>query len=251
MFIKGVFDNTPNDPQSGTIVRRNLMVNCNECLTISDSRDSRVSQNIIRDARIGVNLLGREADPLFHPIGDWLVNNTIDKMTSACIFVGGGPYHSNVRVWNNVMTNCAYANYRDGASTFSASNAVIDWEHNNYNIFTNFAEDGSGRYTFAHWRTTIAHDGAAPASLTTSPMYANAAADDYRLGTAAGAPHASCAGVSPSRSLGVDILDLDDDGSVTDVIPAGAYRSNAEVIGPDGIAAPSAPTGLRITPSDL
>ena len=249
VFIKGVFG--VSSPQQGTIVRYNLMVNCDECITVQDSRDSRIYQNVIRDSQIGVNILAREAGTYYHPVGDWFFNNTIDNMASACIFAAGGAFHENVRVWNNIATNCGVGNYRSGG-LFNSSGNVIDWEHNNYFNTGVFADDaGSGELTFSSWRSTYGHDQAAPAGINTNPMYANAGGDDFRLCTGAGAPHSNCTGVSPARNLGVDLYDLDRDSSTTDLIPAGAYVTNSEVIGPGAAASTpntlSAPTNLRIT----
>lgn len=229
VFIKGVF--AVNDPQSQSIVRHNLMVDCGECVIVSDSRDSRIYQNVIRDAEIGLNLLAREAGENFHPVGDWFVNNTVDAMTSACVLVGGGPWHDGVRVWNNVFTGCPWVNYRD--APFVTATA-ISWEHNVYHGFTKaFAKDSSpGDYSLGNWQKRFAQDSATPTSASANPMFANTAADDFRLCTGRGRPQAGCGGASPALQQGVDVLDLNRNGSTTDVIAAGAYVDNAETIGP-------------------
>jgi hypothetical protein len=245
VFIKGVFGVL--DHQQGTIVRYNLMVDCDECITVSDSRNARIYQNVIRDSQIAVNLLGRESETFYHPNGDWFFNNTIDNMVFGCIYVQGGNFHEGVRVWNNITSGCEDHITREG-TTFNNNGNIIDWEHNNYSTGGTFADDSSiGEFTFASWKTAFGHDQAAPASVQTNPRFANPVADDFRLCTAAGAPHASCVGASPALSLGVDLFDLDGDGSTTDVIPAGAYLTNNEVIGPPASTLPSAPLNLRIT----
>lgn len=243
VFIKGVFG--VSDYQSGTIVRRNLMENCDECVTVSDSRASRIYQNVIRNSVIGVNLLAREAGAYYHPVDDWVVNNTVDGMSQACIFVNGGDWHENVRVWNNVLSNCFTANYRSGGP-FTANQARIDWEHNVYGSFSLFGDDSNpGEIaSFSQWRSAYGHDGASPASVNANPQYVNPASGDFRLCEGPGAPGASCAAVSPA-SIGVDILDVDGDGSTSDTIRAGAYVTNAEVIGP-ATGLPRAPRGLTI-----
>ncbi len=249
VYIKGV---ALSQPQSGTIVRFNSMSDCYECVTGLATRDSRIYQNVIRDSHIGLALVGYASGANDHPVGDWFFNNTIDSMTGACIFVQGGAYHQNVRIWNNILTGCSLALYREGGS-FPSGSSSVSWEHNNYFTFGNFATDG-GSHSFAQWRSTFSQDSAAPGAITTDPRYANASANDFRLCTGAGAPHANCTTASPARTLGVDLFNLDGDSSTTDIIPAGAYVTNNEVIGPGGGATapppttttPSAPTNLRI-----
>lgn len=75
--------------------------------------------------------------------------------------------------------------------------------------------------------------------MNLNPLYANAAQGDFRLQAG-----------SPVRTGAVDILDLDGDGSTSDIIGMGAYVIGNEVIGittgGEVSGAPSAPTGLRI-----
>jgi hypothetical protein len=231
--------------QSGTIVRYNVMSDCYECIAVLASRDSRIYQNVIKDSEIALALIGFEAAANNHPVGDWFVNNTVDNMAAACVFPSGGLFHQNVRIWNNIFTNCDRTMYREG--DFPDGSTAIDWEHNDYFAFRVFATDDGGSYSFTQWRSTFVQDADAPASVTTDPRFANAAADDFRLCTAAGAPHANCTGVSGARNLGLDMLDLDGDGLTNDTIPAGAYLTNNEVIGPPASTIPTAPQNLRIT----
>ena len=241
IFVKGVHGLTS---QAGTIIRYNLLVDCGDCVIISFSENARVYQNVIRDSGFGIYLLAEGVDPFRHPVGDWMFNNTIDGMSKACVN-GQGSWHENVRVWNNIMTNCAWANYFNG--NFNSSGAVIDWEHNNYFANNRVAGDNSGnRTTLAQWTAAFTHDLAAPAAIDTDPRYADAVSNDFRLCTGAGAPLAGCVGASAARTLGVDLYDLDTDGSTIDIIPAGAYITNNEVIGPN-FGAIQAPTNLRIT----
>ncbi len=251
VFIKGVRSNAA---QSGTIVRNNLFENCSECVTVSHSQNSRVYQNVIRNAGIGVYIFAEDTDPFSHPVGDWVFNNTISNMNQACMFYRGLGTQ-NVRVWNNVMASCTYIHYMEG--TFSTNQSIIDWEHNAYFSYGTFADDASsGTLSFAQWPSVTGHDLAAPAAISADPRFVSAS--DYRLCTGPGAPAASCTAASPARSLGIDLYDLDRDGSTTDVIPAGAYVTNTEVIGPGAGTStppppttPSAPTNLRIVPGGL
>jgi len=134
-----------------------------------------------------------------------------------------------VRVWNNILTNCRRGYHWEGA--FGADESAIDWEHNVFDRIASFATDSSGGYSFSQWKDRLRHDSAAPASATTNPLFAGAAADDFRLCTGRGEPVADCKGPSPVLALGIDIMDLDGDGQTTDTIPAGAYVTGRETVG--------------------
>jgi hypothetical protein len=226
VYVKGV---RLGNAQSGTTIRNNLMANCDECLTVLASKDARIYQNVIRDSEIALKLMAMTENPLMHPVGDWFVNNTVDNMSSACIFTSGGTWHDQVRVWNNILTNCKWVNYREGGA-MGSGDANVSWEHNVYAGFGSFAADDSGRYSFG--QSTFSHDRAAPASAATDPRFANSAAGDFRLCTGPGAPHPNCRAASGISTLGVDILDLNHDGRRTDLIPPGAFVTNLERIGP-------------------
>jgi nitrous oxidase accessory protein NosD len=236
VFVKGV---RPNGPaQARTTIRLNLLVNCDECITLSDSRDSRIYQNVIRDSEIGLNLLARGPGPLIHPVGDWFVNNTMDNMSQACVFLGGGDWHESVRVWNNIFTNCRRVNHRE-TGTFGTGTAKVDWQHNGYATFGVFAADASGQYSFSQWQKTFSQDTAAPPSATTDPRFVDASRDDFRLCSGAGAPHTDCRSASGLTRMGVDILNLNAAGKTSDLIPIGAFVSNLERIGPPSQAVPA------------
>jgi hypothetical protein len=228
VFVKGV---RANAPQARTTIRFNLLTDCDECITLSDSRDSRVYQNIIRDSEIGFYLLARERGPYFHPVGDWIVNNTVDSMSKACVFIAGGEWHENIKVWNNVLANCRRVAYREPGK-FSSGSAGVDWQHNAYSRFAAFATDATGTYSLAHWQRVFGQDTGAPSSSTADPRFANPTEKDFRLCTGARAPHTNCRSASGLSTVGVDLLDLNGDGKTSDLIPVGAYVTNLERIGP-------------------
>ncbi len=226
VFVKGARGNAP---QSGTIIRFNLFANCNECVTVSYSRDARVYQNIIRDSEIGLNLHANDQSAFGHPVGDWFVNNTVYNMAAACVFLGGGPWQERVRVWNNIFSGCRRAIYREGAPFGNAD--AVSWEHNVYNRIASFSDDGSGRYGLRQWQQELAHDLAKPSSVETDPRFADAAAGDFRLCRGAGLPAPSCRASSSVLAIGIDVLDLDGDGDTTDTVAAGAVVTGTETFG--------------------
>jgi len=247
VFIKGVFG--VDAPQRGTVVRHNLLVDCGECVTVSDSRDARIYQNVIRDARFALNLLAREAGANFHPSGDWFVNNTVLNMSAACVMLGGGDWHERVRLWNNVFARCARVVVRENGRLPAGPDGV-DWQHNVYADFGTFAEGPDGRRGFSQWRRDFGHDQAAPASITSAPAFADAAAGDLRPCIGRGTPAPGCRAGSAGLGVGQDLLDLDRDGSTTNAIPAGAYVSGDETIGstPAGARAGRGPRGAGARP---
>jgi hypothetical protein len=126
---------------------------------------------------------------------------------------------------------------------------VVDLEHNLYFTFTNFYTGTDGNRNFTNYLLlNLTQDQLAPASRNVNPLFANASGADYRLCTGAGAPVASCSGASPAMTLGIDLFDLNGNGSTSDSIRAGAYVTNNETFGPSaaGPQSPSAPTNLRV-----
>ena len=91
---------------------------------------------------------------------------------------------------------------------------------------------GGTVYSLSQWRAH-GQDAAPPQAIRANPYYVNRIARDYRLCTGAGVPVASCADASPAINQGVDLLDLDGDGSTTDRITAGAFITGDERIGPN------------------
>jgi hypothetical protein len=113
--------------------------------------------------------------------------------------------------------------------------AVIDLEHNAYQTYSQFYSGPDGGQDFAGYLATFPdHDQAAPASIDADPVFIDAAAENFRLCTGAGQPAASCPGASPAIALGIDIFDLNGNSDTTDLIPAGAYLTGNEILGPSG-----------------
>jgi hypothetical protein len=183
-------------------------------------------------------------DPSTEPMNVKVVNNTI-------VTAGEGLYVSNNLAanaghvfWNNIVvggSNWA-VNFAGQASTFQKSR--IDFEHNLYSGFSTFSIVYTSNQSFSSWKSTYGQDNASPASVNTSPMFVDSGNQNYRLQAG-----------SPARTLGVDRLDLNGNGSTTDIIPAGAYITGNEVIGLTGAVggpppttppAPAAPTNVRI-----
>ena len=109
------------------------------------------------------------------------------------------------------------------------------FEHNLYYGFSTFARINYNTYSFAAWKSTFNRDSANPETLNANPLFVNASGVDFRLEDG-----------SPARNRGVDILDLNHNGSTTDSITLGAYIVGDEVIGPTNHSSPSAPVNLRI-----
>jgi hypothetical protein len=66
-------------------------------------------------------------------------------------------------------------------------------------------------------------------------LFVNAAQQDFRLQA-----------TSPARSLGIDVFDLNGNGSTSDTVPAGAYVRGNEIIGriTQAVPAPNAPADV-------
>jgi hypothetical protein len=184
-----------------------------------------IYQNIIRDSSTGVKIHafdGGSTDPMNAKI----VNNTLVNNARGLHILYEMRPNANHIFWNNVVSGGTHAVYMEAP----AANLVpsrIDIEHNVYNSPT-MAEVSTVNYSLTSWKSTFQMDTAAPAGVSANPMFVDASSD-FKLQSG-----------SPARTVGVDVLDLDRDGSTTDIIPAGAYITGTEVVGRGSI--PSAPT---------
>ena len=202
----------------------------------------RIYQNVVRDSlQAAVRIWHFDGvDPTNNPLNVKIVNNTFENVESG-LWVDRDPLPNAQHVfWNNIVTNSRQMIAYNGS--LYADNTRFDSEHNlSYNN-TQFAAMTDGNVTVTTWRSRTGQDTAAPASSTSNPLFVNEAGNDFRLQAG-----------SPARTLGVDWMDLNGNGSTTETVPAGAYVTGSEAIGrtsgsttPPPPPAPAAPTNVRI-----
>lgn len=210
-------------------VRHNLIYDVQDGIIVHRSparpdAPSRIYQNVIRDTiQAGVRLLG--FDQPTGPRNAKIVNNTFFRVGYA-LAINGGPLVDDAGhvFWNNVISTTHHAAvYTEIATAPNITpKSRFSSEHNVFHdvgVFANVQD--SGRLSLADWRRVLGHDELPPLTTTADPRFVDASDGDFRLQA-----H------SPARVLGVDVLDLNDDGSVTDLIPAGAFITGDETVGP-------------------
>jgi hypothetical protein len=240
------FKDTGSTPlQSGNIARYNRADDVNECIAWSHvtggSTEDRndVYQNVCTNVDNGIVVLGATNDVVW--------NNTIVTIATGCLFTNNNANISGVRVWNNICTASSAYMIVANATTMPAA-TMLSSQHQNYFTFANFYGGSDGNRTFANYLATYTdQDQTAPASLNSDPIFVNAGTEDFRLCTGVDTPVVGCSGASPALTIG-----RNPDTSAT--IPAGAYITNLECIGPEYLCTPVATTGpvrLRLTPPDF
>jgi hypothetical protein len=223
-----------------SVVRNNLIYNASEGAGIIYSNDPPISptgeikiyRNLIRDSDVGVQFLANATGEANAPSYGNIVNNTIDNCRLGVTLNWTSYMLGNV-VWNNIITNSreeAVFVYSGDSDTHLAEKTHIDYEHNLYFGFSNFSEVDYTNKSLSTWKTNYHQDSAIPASLNVNPQYVDRTNHNFRLCTANGVP-SGCTGASPARNAGIDILDLNSNGSTTDSINIGAYITGYEVIG--------------------
>jgi hypothetical protein len=226
-------DSTNTNPQSGNLVRFNRFDAVNEVIAFSLTSENRnyIYQNVGMNGNVGLAVVGGGLS------NDWIFNNTFYRMALAAVVINGAG--TGGRFWNNICVQCdTVVLASQGAMP---SEAVFDMEHNVYSAYGQFYQGSDGARSFASFKSSYAgQEQAAPASVDANPLFVNAATGDFRLG-----------GSSPAIGRGVDLHDLNGNGSTTDTISAGAHVTGAEVIGPQGglpnpPTAPAAPTAVRV-----
>jgi hypothetical protein len=239
VFVKGQHD---GQTQRRTTIRRNLIYNMgSQGVTIGPAaRDGRTYQNIIR------NCAGQSSAIRIYDFGTGEGREPINEVVANNTIYGCGGFHViDIGVNNTVMNNIVDVSGTSGRyPTESVKTDVrgMRWDRQIYNAMpggtvARLDIDGNGaNYSLSTWRSTFGYDAGGNA---VNPGFV-AAGSNFRL----------TAG-SAARSVGIDVLDLNGNGSTTDAIPAGAYVTGAEIIGRSGGAGPvlpPPPTGLRIIP---
>jgi hypothetical protein len=213
-----------------------------------------IRNNYIHDAPGGVNIhRSHETDQLQKVTQNIFYNITGDE-GAVKLFVFGDVESdpNNVKVVNNTIVDSLYA-FNVGNTITSPSNNIfwnnivyksssagsvvrMSWADNTYNginpgkadfkhnLYYNSPYQLTGEsvssLSIATWKATYGQDSSSPAASTSDPLFVSLATGNYKLQAS-----------SPARALGVDILDLNNNGQTNDLIPAGAYITGNEVIG--------------------
>jgi len=143
------------------------------------------------------------------------------------------PTNANFLWANNVVAGTGDRLRMDNANDAQNLSASVHSLNNNVYATERFTTGGTAR-TLSYFRNF----GQETASVVADPQFVSTT--DYRLRS-----------TSPARTVGRALYGVG--GATGAVIPAGAYITGNEQIGPTGgssVGLPSAPTGLRITPGD-
>ena len=230
--------------QQNIRARYNKIEGVNQCFrfSLTDENRNYIYQNVCANSDFGLFTTGGGLS------NDWIFNNTFYNIANSglylTIFGSGG------RFWNNIVVNADRVVLLEGGSMPNSS--VIDLEHNVYFGHRQFYSGTDGNLSFTSFRSAYpTHNAEAPLSIEANPLFVNASQGDFRLCTGAGNPSQSCAGSSPALAIGLDIFDLDGDGNTNEVVRAGAFVTNNELMGVagaggGGLQPPTAPTNVRV-----
>lgn len=221
-------------PQRNNIFRFNWVENCSAkgFLTVAGA-GSRIYQNIVKNASIGMRIDTWDQQS----VDITIANNTFIATAGGYGDNGVGystgssyQYLNGIRVFNNIFFGPWSETINMGDMSSIGDQTV---EHNVYFGFDNFGSLNGARISYATWKSTHNKDNAPPAGLNANPLFVDSI--QYKLLAS-----------SPARGIGVDILDLDANGSSANIIPAGAYITGSEVIGTAaGFVPPPAPPPPR------
>lgn len=185
----------------------------------------------------GIWLIGYD---LYSPANVRIINNTIVDTAGAdggaILFRNTAGGFDNITIKNNIVSNARHA-------VTIWDTAVIPetvFSHNNYHQINRAVASAGADLTLEQWQTQYAKD--VPGTILSDPMFFDSQNRDYRLNEA-----------SPSVNAGIDILDINNNGSTSDAVALGAYQPGDSVtsIGATRsaneipITPPSAPINLR------
>jgi hypothetical protein len=220
----GIYAKTTTTDSSGVYIRYNLFHDQRgDCIVPQAHSYWYIYQNIFRDSAVGFAFF-----PSIYQTGTdkprylYVVNNTFDNISWGAIYWKNEQFINNCFVQNNIITNSDYSIYGQIAYNAMTTNRVAF----NYNIFNNYGTFGihseSNGFSFASWQSDHQQD--LNSGNNVNPHYVDASNDDFRL-----QQNSPCRADGPYA--GMDILDLDNDGSTSDPIAMGAYIGGDETIG--------------------
>lgn len=238
---------------SDSIIRYNLFRDNDSFGVLLQSLDNTdIYQNVFRDNAGGV-MFNYNNQPDLSPHGITIVNNTFDGNTRDIAWRGDCADMVGQAIQNNIGTNSTNVIYSEESSCESTANVGSDDVDVDYNVWdfsgTFWVSDGGDVSSYSNWQSSYGQD--ANSSDSATILYADESGNDFRQCTGSGTPEAGCSGASPGleggANEGVDILDLDNDGSTVDNIAIGAYITNNETIGTQTVpASPSVPGNIGV-----
>lgn len=196
-----------------------------------------VYHNIVTNSGIGLNIWGFDGGST-DPRNVKFVNNTIVNNGTGILIPYGVVSDAGHVIFNNIIANSGEYAINYGGANVRIGTPHIDFQHNLYDGNARFGIVYTTNQTFSSWQSSFQQDSANPASRQAATLFVNSGSHDFRL-----------LDTSPAIDAGIDILDLNRNGSTTDRVTIGAYISGTETIGltsGERIAPPSAPRDITI-----
>ena len=206
-------DTGVTNAQNNNRVRYNAIHGVLEAVAFSITAEDRnyVYQNLITGCDFGLVVTGGGLS------NDWIFNNTYYNCAQAVVYLANSS-GSGGRFWNNIAHTSPIGIATNGFTM--VADTVFDGEHNCWFNLTNFYNGSDGNRTFASFKGAYAdQEQAATVSVESDPLFVTNGSNFHLQGG------------SPAATLGVDLGDLDVDGSTVDAIPAGCYVSGTETMG--------------------
>jgi hypothetical protein len=193
------------------VIRRNYVHDCNRGIQTESAQDTLISQNLV----VNSSQSGFYAGALGGPTRSRFINNTVYGSVEGSVSMVATNMRD-VEFLNNIFVNApaAYSSWNvdnPGLHSLSA-------DRNLYYNHPRHADYTGGPVSFSRMQRTYGKD--ANSIDGSDPLFVNVSVGNFRLQRG-----------SPAITLGRDVLDLNNNGSTLDAIPAGAYITGSEAIG--------------------
>jgi hypothetical protein len=203
-------------------IRYNVLRGNNKGIRNSFSAPSRGTNRMYQNIIVNSPDLGID---LAENTNNWTIANNTLVNTGSAVWVDTTGTSGNIRIANNIISGAETA-----INAWTRSSAVPGPGRNVYHNASHWAFNQREYTSILSWLGVALSE---LGSVVANPMFVNASGGDYKLQQS-----------SPAQIVGVDILDLNGNGSTSDVVPAGAYVRGNEIIGRNVGPVPNPPSNV-------
>jgi hypothetical protein len=223
------------DNNNITVRKNRFFDNLGDAIAMQAFSDWHVYQNIMENNSTGflffntIYFVGNTKPNDVYVVNNTMYNNRNGGIyfKSLCQNLNNNHVSNNLIIGSNAITTDA----TECTTTANMGVDDVEFDWNFYTLSGAFYRDFVSSFTT--WQSSYGQD--TNSSYGSDPQFVDVSGEDFRLDSG-----------SSARNAGLDILDLNGNGSTDDMITVGAYITGDEVIGAPRGPAPFPPTAVQV-----